>query len=198
MSKSVSVYDLQLIPELAHFSIFDFLNPQNDATVNPFLYEMGVDVERGLEYTCSYHRTLSKQAKVGYVITGEMRSDKEFLLSPWCSSEDRLIAAGRVDISLARELGAMMNAQISYDNTDELEEAEVGEYLQDQEDIDRIEDEMEVMEQMLKHVRGEQKKRDGSFKKPKDYHSEEPYEKVRRKKKNRSTLKHRELKRQEV
>lgn len=190
--KSVSVTDLQLIPELSGYSIFDFLNPKNDEVVNEYLYEMGFDVDKGVEYTVSYHRNWQKQALVGYVIVGEMRNDWQFKRSSWCSAEDRLIAAGSRDLSLAKELAAMMNIQIEYGSIYSLEQEEDKEFYMDQEDIDRIEDEMELLEEVMKNIRGEQHKKDGSLKRPRDYHEQESYEKVRRKKKNRTTLKHRE------
>jgi hypothetical protein len=44
----------------------------------------------------------------------------------------------------------------------------------------------------MDNIRGDQKKRDGSQKRPRDYFEAEQIEKVRRKKKDRSTLRHRQ------
>jgi hypothetical protein len=189
--KVVSTHDLKLIPELAHFSLFDLINPDNDAVVNEFLWTMGLDIDRPLEYDVSYHRTLTKKSVVGFVIIGEVRTDRQFRLSPWCTAEDRMIAAGKKDVSLARELAAMMNIQNGYGSEQSLEDEEVGELFQDQSEIERIEDELTAMKVVLDNIRGNQYKRNGTRKLAHEYHEQEPYQRERRKKKNRTTLKHR-------
>lgn len=189
--KSISTYDLLKVSSLAHLSIFDLINPQYDYLVNEVLWEYGLDVDRPLIYEVTYHRCLDKQAKVGFVIIGEVRQDKQFRLSPWCTAEDRMIAAGKKDLSLARELAGMMNIQNNYGSEFALEDEEAMELWQDQDEIERIEDELASMRIVLDNVRGNQFKRNGTRKLAHEYHEQEPYQKERRKKKNRSTLKHR-------
>lgn len=191
--KSVSAKDLLLVSSLSHFTQFDILNPANDFVVNPVLHTLGFALDRGLEYIVSYHRRLNKEACCGVVVVGEVRTDREFLLSPWCSAEDRIIAIGTYDKSLSLELSKMMGVQIDYGSKFALEDTELKELWQEDEDISRIEMELEALEQVLKNVRGEQRRKDGSLRRPQDYHFEEPCEKERRKKKNRVSLKHREV-----
>lgn len=192
--KSISVKDVRLISALSHLSDFEVVHPDFDATVNPYLFEYGFDLSKGLFYTVSHHRRLDRSACTGFVITGEVRCDAAFRLSPFCSVEDRLIAAGKYDQSLARELAAMCNvAQSNYGVSFALDNEEEKELYQDQETIDKIEDELEALEAVLLNIRGNQHRRDGSLKRPQDYHFEEPREKERRKKKNRVSLKHREV-----
>lgn len=196
--KSISIKDLLLAEPLAKLNQFDVLHPDNDYLVNPVLHQMGFDLSRGLEYTVSYHRRLNKEDCVGFVITGEVRTDREFLSSPWCSAEDRMIAAGRVDSSLALELAKMMNVQIDYGSRFALEDEEQKELWQENSEIERIEDELLALGVVLDNIRGNQLRRDGSRKRPQDYHVEEAYEKPRKKKDNRSTLRHREAKREQI
>lgn len=194
--KAISAYDIMKISEIASLGLtqFDMMSCEHDATINKYLYEVGIDISRGVYYNVSYHRTLDKQAKVGLVFSGELRCDRAFLSSQWATAEDRMIAAGvNGDISLARELASMLGAQVEYGSSYSLEDSEDGEYLMEINEIERIEDEMEALGNALLNIRGEQKKRNGAQKKPHEYFEQEPYQKERRKKKNRSTLKHRHL-----
>ncbi len=191
--KSVSTSDLVLIPALSHFSQFDFLSPENDHVVNPFLYEMGFDLDFGLEYRCCYHRNLQKQCLTGYMIVGEVRTDREFMTSVWCTAEDKVIAAGKFDLSLAQELSRMSGIGVDYDNPYGLEMEEMNEFELDLSETERIEDELVALQAVLDNVRGDQFLRSGRRKKPHEYHQEEPYQKERKKKRNRTTLKHRHI-----
>ncbi len=192
--KSISYKDLQRVSFLSHLSQFDMMSPTNDHLVAPALWEYGIDIERGLLYSVSYHRCLDRQARVGLVITGDIRSDKEFRQSPFCTLEDRMILAGLTDQSLARELASLQNvAQTNYGSEQALENEEDGELNQDIDEIERIEAEMEALGYALNNIRGDQYKRNGARKTMRDYQEAEPYEKPRRKKKNRTTLKHRHI-----
>ncbi len=193
--KVVSYTDLQMIPELSKFNMFDFMHPNNDDVVNKYLYTMGFDFERsGLEYRVCQHRNLKGEKVIGLQIAGEIRIDREFLSSEWCTAEDRMIACGLYDRSLGDDLSKAMNVQVQYGSVHALDDEEsMKEHWQQQEEIERIEDELATLGIVLDSIRGDQRKRDGSLKRPRDYHEVEPYERVRRKKKNRSTLKHREI-----
>lgn len=191
--KTISWKDLTIIPELSHLTQWDFMNPQFDYLVNPYLYTLGFELGLGLEYRVCQHRTLSGEAIVGLQIVGEIRTDRAFLASPWATAEDRMVACGRTDRSLGDDLSKAMNVQVSYGNVFALDSEEQKELWMTQEEIEAIEDQIELMGNILKDVRGDMRRRDGSLKRPKDYFESEPYEKVRRKKKDRSTLRHREV-----
>ncbi len=192
--KSISVYDLQKVSTLQKYNIFEIISPELDDILEDVLWEYGIDTCKGVEFVVSYHRCLDKQKRVGFMVVGEVRADAQFRLSPFCSVEDRMIAAGKRDMSLAKELSAMQNfSQTNYGSEIALEMEEEGELYQDMEEIERIEAEMEAMERALYNIRGEQRKRSGSLKTLREYHEAEPYEKPRRKKKNRTTLKHRHI-----
>lgn len=192
--KTISYYDLQLIPELSHLSQFDIMSPDNDYLVNPFLHKIGFDLERcGLEYRVCQHRSLTGKIVLGLQIAGEVRIDREFLSSPWATAEDKMIAAGRYDRSLGNELSNMLGVTVQYGNVFALDDEEQKEHWMTQEEIERIEDQLASLGIALENTRGDQRKRDGSLKRPRDYHEQEVFEKVRKKKANRSTLKHREI-----
>lgn len=197
--KSISTLDLKLVDELSKYTIFELIHPDNDDIVAPVLYEYGMDTNKGVEVVCSHHRRLNREAATSFVFVGEVRCDAAFRLSPFCSVEDRLIAAGKHDQSLAKELAAMSKvSQSAYGLSYALDDEEAGELHQDKEDIERIESELEVLEQMLMHIRPEQHRKDGSLKKMREYNKQDVYEKVRKKKDNRSTLRHRESKREQI
>lgn len=189
--KTVSYADLKLIPQLAHLSHFDFMHPDNDSLVNEYLWLMGFNIHAGIEYRICHHRRLTGEAIVGLQIAGEIRTDREFLSSPWCTAEDRMVACGITDRSLGDDLARAMNTQVEYGGAFSLEDEEHKELWMTEAEIEKIEDEMEALMPLLHSIRGDQHRRDGSLKRPRDYHEQEAFEKVRRKKRNRTTLKHR-------
>lgn len=197
--KSISYKDLQRVSFLSHLSQFDMMSADNDEVVGEALWEFGIDINFPLCYNVSYHRTLNKEAICGLMISGEIRQDKQFRLSPFCTLEDRMIIAGMKDLSLAHELAAIQNvAQSNYGSNMSLEDEEVTEHLMDASETERIEDELEALGNALNNIRGDQFLSNGARKRMKDYHMSEEFERVRKKKKNRSTLKHREMKREQV
>lgn len=189
--KTISFKDIQVV--LPHLSQFHMMAKECDGEVNPILHTVGFDLNRGIEYRVCQHRTLKGEAVVGLQIVGEVRTDREFLSSPWATAEDKLIAAGITDRSLGNELSIMMGCTVQYGSVFALEGEENREHWMTQEDIEKLEDEIESLNIVLKDIRGEQRRRDGSLKRPRDYFEVEQFEKVRRKKKDRSTLRHREI-----
>jgi hypothetical protein len=171
--KAISVYDLKLIPELAHLTYFDMIHPDNDALVNPFLYILGFNLNKGLSYTACQHRTLANTVEIGFVIRGEVRTDLEFLLGPFSTIEDRLAAAAIMDKSLCAEMCMMMNQASSigaYSSSSKEGEAEADfpESLTNPDEADIVA-EIQQLEFLLRDIRGDQHREDGSMKRPEDY-----------------------------
>lgn len=170
MMKAISVYDLQLIPELAHLTVFDMVHPSNDKLVNPFLGIMGFDLDYPLHYTVSQHRTIQNTVKVGYVIRGEVSITREHLTGPWATMDDRVAAAAYTDASFARELCAMMNRT----NFTATRGADSGPHEDFPAELcdpneERIAGEIQQLEDILLQIRGSQFKEDGNRKMPEDY-----------------------------
>ena len=180
--KSISVYDLKLIPELAHLSIFDLVHPDNDALVNPFLAEMGFDLDYPLMYTVSQHRTLQHKVEIGFVIRGETNINRKHVTGPWGTLDDRLAAAAITDPSLCAALCEQMNTGLDYgsfsDNDDGPES--FPDSMCDPHE-QQILTQIKQLEGVLLAIRGNQHKNDGSLKLAHEYHIvEEPIKQRKR------------------
>ncbi len=103
--KNISVTDLKLIPELSHLRMLDFINPDNDALVAPFLKVLGFDLEYPIEFVASQHRNMQGKVVIAYMIVGDVECNAAFLNSVWATHEDRMIVAGYSDLGLAEDLG---------------------------------------------------------------------------------------------
>ena len=160
MGKSISVTDLQLIPELSHLRMLDFVNPVNDKLIAPFLHRFGLDLDYSIVYIPCSHRNLQGKVVIGYLIAGEVRCDHEFLSSPFASAEDRIIAAGYRDLSLAEDMAASLSAVRDYQTTNGIA------LPRDQcnKDEKDILDQIKVLEDLLLLARGNPFKSDGSRK----------------------------------
>lgn len=110
----MSVYDLKLIPQLAHLGPLDFVNPDNYALMLPFLKTLGYDTDKPVQFIPCQHRTMQGKVVIGYLVAGDISQDREFLLSPYCTAEDRIIAAGMKDLSLAHDMARSMTACRDY------------------------------------------------------------------------------------
>lgn len=187
--KVISGRDIRKVSFLSHLSDIELMSPANDHLVNPVLHTIGFDLERGLSYNVALHRSWDKIVAVGLVISGEVRQDRLFQLSEWATSEDRQI--GQSDISLACHLASMECSQTSYSEGSELEEDK--ESWMDEDEIEAIEDEIMSMSMVLRATRGSQQRKDGSVKRPSDYHQEEEYERPRKKWTKRNNLKKQEI-----
>lgn len=110
----MSVYDLKLVPQLAHLSPLDFVNPENYALMIPFLKTLGYDTDKPIQFLPCQHRTMAGKVVIGYLVVGDISQDREFLLSGFCTAEDRIIAAGMKDLSLAYDMAKSMTTCRDY------------------------------------------------------------------------------------
>ena len=158
----MSVYDLQLIPALSGLSMFDFVNPANHELLIPYLKTLGYDLLRPVEFIASQHRTMAGKVVIGYQVVGEISQDREFLLSPFCTAEDRIIAAGSKDLSLANEMARSMTTCREYGSDGAVVEG----FPADQANPDEAEilEAIRVYQVVMEIARGDQFKSDGSRK----------------------------------
>lgn len=167
--KSISVTDLQLIPELSHLRMFDFIHPDNSEKIAPFLKEMGFDLDYPVVFEASQHRNLQGKVVIAYTIYGEIECNDSFRKGAWCSLEDRAILAGYQDLSHAEEMGKLQSRVPNYytGGADKIDDATGLLWLpanQLNEDEQGILDQIKILEQVLLEVRGNPFKRDGSRK----------------------------------
>ena len=156
-----SVYDLMLIPELSHLRMMDFIDTANHNLLTPFLIELGYDMEYAVEFIPSQHRTLSGKVVVGYQVVGDVQINAEFLHSSWCTAEDRTIAAGYRDVGLAADMAASLTTCREYGVDGELEAFDPSQANENEKELLA---QIEVLQQLVEHVRGNPYKSDGSRK----------------------------------
>lgn len=159
MDKSFSVTDLQLIPELSHLRMLDFINPENDALIAPFLKIIGFDLDYPIQFIASQHRNLQGKVVIAYRIIGEVEINSSFQDSVWCTPEDRLIAAGYRDQGLAADLARSLTSARDYGTDGTGEGFPPDQCNPDENDIVM---QVKVLEDLLLQVRGSPFKQDGS------------------------------------
>jgi hypothetical protein len=177
--KAISVYDLQVIEELAHLSIFDLVHPDNDKVVKPFLEIMGFDTEYPLHYTVSQHRTWANEVKIGYVIRGEVSIARKDLNGPWGTVLDKLVAADYQGGGLLQDMLSLMSTKLDYNAFHDCREPDP-ETLEQFPACLKNPDELELLaqirqlEDILFEIRGNPYASDGNLRMPGDV-DEAPY-----------------------
>ena len=174
--KTYSVLDLQLIPELSHLRMIDFVDTKNDSLIAPFLKVLGYDLDYPLIYSASQHRTLSGKVVVGYIIAGDIEHNASFLDSSWATVEDRIIVSGYSDLGFSDEMATMLSSR---DYTGASVEGFSPELTNP--DEANILMQIKILEDILLAARGSPFKQDGSRKTLADMHVTEVPEKQRKK-----------------
>jgi len=164
--KTVSVTDLMLIPELSHLRMIDFIDPRNDLLIAPYLRLLGFDTDYPVEYIPSQHRNMQGKVVIAYQIVGEIECNERFLSSSFATVEDRIIANGYKDLSLANQMSQALSTSRSYAG-----ESEAFPSDQCNPDEAAIVEQINVLETLLDVVRPERFKEDGSLKTIVEYHT---------------------------
>lgn len=188
--KSISVTDLQLIPELSHLRMLDFIDPKYDSLISPFLKILGFDLDYPIEFAASQHRNLQGQKVIAYRIIGEVECNDAFLSSAFATTEDRIIARGYNDLGLSNDMASQLTVGRDYggDDTGQSEKGFPPELTN--EDEDEITLQVQLLTDLLRIVRGNPFKQDGSRATLAEYGMEETPEKTRKKsvRKNKASL----------
>lgn len=104
--RTISLEDLRTIPEAMEIFLSD-----DQERFNQMLFEIGFDIERGVEMEVVLHRPMVHSREVmGPRWIGEERSDAEWMASPHCTLENKLVQIGIKDVAFQRELVAMSTA----------------------------------------------------------------------------------------
>lgn len=193
--KVISAYDLLLAEPLAGMNQFDLCHLDNMEKVYNVLATLGFDIHKPVHIYAAQHRTLTKDVKIGYIFAGELNLAREHIKGPYSTHEDVLIAASLQDKSLFEQLHEMSTTCTAYGGVMALDEnlparAEDRVYAKSAEaydeeyqtEEDRILTEINQLEEILFHLRGSQRKLDGSVKCMYDYRNPEVVPKARRKK----------------
>jgi hypothetical protein len=186
--KVLSVYDVLLADPLKGMNIFDAIHLDNADKVYPVLHMLGININEPVHIYSAYHRTLTGEKKVGYLFAGEIRCDREFIKGPYAFQDDYLVSAFTHDRGLYEELHTINTRCNLYGSDDALDENIVV-----RDDPEYKEEELKIVEQikqldeLLKHIRGEQTNPDGSYKTLEEYTTPKPAEKLRKKYKKRKS-----------
>jgi len=144
--RSLSFRDLLKIPALSGYKEIELVSPKMDHIVAPWVHVLGIDTNFPVEYMANIHRDMSGKVDAGYRVVGEVRTDDAYLNSGLCDQVERIIIAGKFDMSLARELAELMNQTVSIkvlsnDESDAIEEIDFP--------IDQLEPEFKESEDLL-------------------------------------------------
>lgn len=114
---SVSLSDIILamkVEEDLNYNEIELLSKETDDLVLQYAHSFGLDDKQGYAFIYNRHRNLQNQVVDGFRIIGEIRKDRAFINSPFCTTEDRAIGLADKDIGLAKELFGMMGAKVTY------------------------------------------------------------------------------------
>lgn len=190
--KVLSCFDIVKDPALVGMTIFDVIHPSNWQQVSPVLHKLGYRVEKAIHAYAALHRTMSNEVRVGILMAGELRTDREFLRGPYAMPDDFYVAASFTDESLFSELynlGSRCNDYGAVSSNVVDRNAAIKDTAVSAEEA-QVVAEIEQLEQLIFHIRGNQYQPDGSLKEPSDYYKpEEPAIGRQRKKSTKSTKK---------
>lgn len=179
--KSISVTDLQLIPELSHLRMIDFIDPKYDTLIAPFLRKLGFDLDFPIEYAPSQHRNLQGKVVIAFRIIGEVECNNAFLTSEWATAEDRIIARGYRDLTIAGDMAKQLTVGRDYGHDDQGQGEKGFPPELTNENEKEIKTQINVLEGLLMIVRGNPFRQDGSRATLAEYGVAEVPEKTRRK-----------------
>jgi hypothetical protein len=187
MSKVISAYDLLLAEPLQGMNQFDLVHLDNADKVYGVLAELGFDTNKAVHVYAAQHRTLKGEVKVGYLFAGEYNFARKHIKGPYSTLEDVMLAAQAQDKSLFEELYAMGHTCPQYGGSHALDDniptKEAEEYKAEEL---KIVEQINQLEEILFHIRGDQRNPDGDFKTLEDYRNPKPAEKKRKKHKRKN------------
>lgn len=171
---SISFSDVLTIPEFKGLNEVMLLHPSMDSKVIPYLWEMGLNYKKGYEVVAFKHRNLQNDVVIGYMYSGEIRTDNEFRNSKMCSSIDRVIMSAKRDFSLTKELCTMLGGGLHYGKFQEVEDddADGTQYLAKdlyEEDYIEVKNQLATLRDVAYNIRGSQYNESGSLKTLEEY-----------------------------
>jgi hypothetical protein len=85
------------------------------------LEAIGMDTRKGVQYDVALHRSMvdPKNPAVGYILSADYSVDSKF--KDFLDTTDRIVVAGMVDPSLARQMEEIRGKRFSYVNAEEID-----------------------------------------------------------------------------
>lgn len=151
----LSVQDILKLDKFKHLSEIQLLDKKYDKEVLEEAYTVGLADDEGYTYEYQQHRPISSKKPIyGYVLKGEVRKDPAFRKSSVYTPEMQMLSTVRSDVSLTKELGMMSGVSFDYGKTIQ-EESEKWDTEDSYEpDADTRSDELFVMNELVKRIRG--------------------------------------------
>lgn len=174
MSRTISFRDLRLIDALKKYNEIELLHPDRDDEVNAFLKVLGFNVNLGVLYVPSKHRDLQGNIGLGFSAVGEISAYSDYLNSPMCPLVERILAASKRDMSLAREMAAMLGSSVNImAQTDDGFDDEGEEFPEEwiEPDYDEVSIQIKLLENLRETIRGSHLNDYGNLKTPEEYKS---------------------------
>ncbi len=86
--RSVSLVDLKkAVPFVRQMTIEEILDRNTDSVLQPFLHEMGMNINREIEWQACKHRTFDGEAVLDFRVVGYERTDPAWLCSKYSTME---------------------------------------------------------------------------------------------------------------
>lgn len=118
--KVLSLRDLMLCEELSHIpNEVTLIHPSNDKLVASLIEQLGYNINKAWHYEPSFHRDMQNKTQVGFMLVGEYNTDPKY--RHLMDMTDRLVIAGMVDPSLAKEMLEIQGKRFNYKNDDEID-----------------------------------------------------------------------------
>lgn len=172
MSRVISFRDLRLAPGLQHFNEIQLLSLGKDDLMNWHLEKLGFDLNKGILYEPSKHRDLQGRVAVGFRAVGEINPYSEYMKTRLCPMIERLAAAAIVDVSLAKEMAAMLGTapDLVLGGSNASSE-DIGEYPDEwiEEDYEDVSAQLRMLENLRDDIRGSYMNDYGNVKTPAEY-----------------------------
>jgi hypothetical protein len=143
------------VTEDVTFSEVELLSTETDELVLKYAHIFGLDDRQGYGFIYNRHRNLQNKVVDGFRIVGEIRTDRDFINSVWCNTEDRAISHANKDFGFTKELFGMLGARVPYDtvkgDTDDSSTSESG-YAEP--DYDETNDKIIRFNNLVADIRG--------------------------------------------
>jgi len=165
---SISFSDMLLVDEFKGLREIDLLPVEIDSKVLPYLYEVGMDTNKGYQVVVNKHRNKQNKIVIGFLWAGEIRIDSAFRESPFCSATDRIIMSSKKDFSLTQELCQLQGGGLNYSKfSSEEDERDEKDYLElelYEKDYVEVSSYLKTLEDVIFNVRGSPYNEWGSLK----------------------------------
>jgi hypothetical protein len=152
---SLSVSDILRVDEFKELNELELIQIKNDERVLNQARTAGLDVTSGYHYFAAKHKNLRGKVVVGYVLSGDLRSDKSFRDSIACTPELLTLCHLSKDVSLHQEMQKLSGGSFAYGKTaeDDADNDRESESLYEP-DYKEVENQINLLNKIAYDIRG--------------------------------------------